>query len=88
MHIQLFKATCTINYNLSHKQNELSAHWSKSFFSVFCRFTEMLAEIENRLFVGGPDKKGKNPMYCLNSLESRVFRCAVEFIVVSLAYKS
>lgn len=53
-------------------------------FSVFYCFTEMLAEIENRLFVGGPDKKGNNPVYCLNSLDSRFFRCAVEIIVCFL----
>ncbi|MEQ2279954.1 hypothetical protein AMECASPLE_014606 [Ameca splendens] len=35
--------------------------------------TEMLAEVENRLFVGGSDKKGKNPVYCLNSLDSNFF---------------
>ncbi|MEQ2195346.1 hypothetical protein XENOCAPTIV_011290, partial [Xenoophorus captivus] len=35
--------------------------------------TEMLAEVENRLFVGGSDKKGKNPYICLNSLDSNFF---------------
>lgn len=48
----------------------------------------MLAEIENRLFVGGTDKKGKNPMYCLNSLDSKLFRCTVKFIVYQLKYDS
>ncbi|XP_051794334.1 uncharacterized protein LOC110972585 isoform X2 [Acanthochromis polyacanthus] len=47
--------------------------------------TEMLAEIENRLFVGRPDKKGKNPVYCLNSLDSRFFRSAGEVMATSLA---
>ncbi|XP_075888901.1 uncharacterized protein LOC142892574 [Nelusetta ayraudi] len=47
--------------------------------------TEMLAEIENRPFVGGPDKKGKNPLYCLNSLDSRFFRSAGEVMAASLA---
>ncbi|XP_049916271.1 uncharacterized protein LOC126399950 [Epinephelus moara] len=47
--------------------------------------TEMLAEIENRLFVGGPDKKGKNPVYCLNSLDSNYFRSAGEVMAASLA---
>ncbi|CAL8242069.1 unnamed protein product [Merluccius merluccius] len=47
--------------------------------------TEMLAEIENRLFVGGSDKKGKNPAYCLNSLDSNYFRSAGEVMAASLA---
>ncbi|XP_063757666.1 uncharacterized protein LOC134876585 [Eleginops maclovinus] len=47
--------------------------------------TEMVAEIENRLFVGGPDKKGKNPVYCLNSLDSNYFRSAGEVMAASLA---
>ncbi|XP_073319588.1 G2/M phase-specific E3 ubiquitin-protein ligase-like [Pagrus major] len=47
--------------------------------------TEMLAEIENRLFVGGSDKKGKNPVYCLNSLDSNYFRSAGEVMAASLA---
>lgn len=45
----------------------------------------MLAEIENRLFVGAPDKKGKSPLYCLNSLDSNYFRCVVKFIVFSFS---
>ncbi|CAL9706629.1 unnamed protein product [Knipowitschia caucasica] len=36
--------------------------------------TEMIAEIEKRLFVGGVDKKGKNPVYCLGSLDKNYFR--------------
>lgn len=32
--------------------------------SVFFCFTEMFAEIENRLFVGGPDKK-KGRIKCI-----------------------
>ncbi|XP_049459420.1 uncharacterized protein LOC125905490 isoform X2 [Epinephelus fuscoguttatus] len=45
----------------------------------------MLAEIENRLFVGGPDKIEKNPVYCLNSLDSNYFRSAGEVMAASLA---
>nr|XP_057911661.1 uncharacterized protein LOC131106520 [Doryrhamphus excisus]XP_057917181.1 uncharacterized protein LOC131109313 [Doryrhamphus excisus] len=47
--------------------------------------TEMLAEIENRLFIEGSDKKGKNPVYCLNSLDSNYFRGAGEIMAASLA---
>ncbi|XP_031166241.1 uncharacterized protein LOC116057789 [Sander lucioperca] len=47
--------------------------------------TEMLVEIEKRLFVEGPDKKGKNPVYCLNSLDCNYFRTAGEVIAASLA---
>ncbi|XP_030591233.1 uncharacterized protein LOC115784225 isoform X2 [Archocentrus centrarchus] len=47
--------------------------------------TEMLAEVENRLFVGGSDKKGKNPVYCLNSLDSNFFRSVGEIMAASLA---
>nr|XP_057922723.1 G2/M phase-specific E3 ubiquitin-protein ligase-like [Doryrhamphus excisus] len=46
---------------------------------------EMLAEIENRLFIEGSDKKGKNPVYCLNSLDSNYFRGAGEIMAASLA---
>ncbi|XP_057204612.1 uncharacterized protein LOC130563200 isoform X2 [Triplophysa rosa] len=31
--------------------------------------TEMIAVIETRLFISGVDKRGKNPVYCLNSLD-------------------
>ncbi|KAK0132138.1 putative nuclease HARBI1 [Merluccius polli] len=44
----------------------------------------MLAEIENRLFVGGSDKKRKNPVYT-NSLDSNYFRSAGEVMAASLA---
>uniref|UniRef100_A0A1A7YVL2 HECT domain-containing protein n=1 Tax=Iconisemion striatum TaxID=60296 RepID=A0A1A7YVL2_9TELE len=47
--------------------------------------TEMLAEVENRLFVGGSDKKGKNPVYCLSSLDSNYFRIVGEIMAASLA---
>ncbi|XP_041864788.1 G2/M phase-specific E3 ubiquitin-protein ligase-like [Melanotaenia boesemani] len=47
--------------------------------------TEMLAEVENRLFAGGSDKKGKNPVYCLNSLNSNYFRSVGEMMAASLA---
>ncbi|XP_026083507.1 uncharacterized protein LOC113059315 isoform X1 [Carassius auratus] len=47
--------------------------------------TEMLVEIEKRLFVEGPDKKGKNPVYCLNSLDCNYFRTAGEVMAASLA---
>ncbi|MED6270813.1 hypothetical protein CHARACLAT_014065 [Characodon lateralis] len=46
---------------------------------------EMLAEVENRLFVGGSDKKGKNPVYCLNSLDSNFFGSVGEIMAASLA---
>ncbi|MGL4765051.1 MAG: hypothetical protein ACRC2N_08515 [Aeromonas sp.] len=36
----------------------------------------MIAEIETRLFINGVDKKGKNPVYCLNSLDRNYFRYA------------
>ncbi|MED6234231.1 hypothetical protein ATANTOWER_025004 [Ataeniobius toweri] len=36
--------------------------------------TEMIAEIEKKLFVGSADKKSKNPLYCLNSLDNSYFR--------------
>ncbi|KAG5275590.1 hypothetical protein AALO_G00122090 [Alosa alosa] len=48
-------------------------------------FTEMIAEIENKLFVGGADKKGKNPLYCLSSLDQNHFRTAGEMMVASVA---
>lgn len=41
----------------------------------------MLVEIEKRLFVEGPDKKGKNPVYCLNSLDCNYFRCVIKFFL-------
>ncbi|XP_056599036.1 uncharacterized protein LOC130417481 [Triplophysa dalaica] len=47
--------------------------------------TEMIAEIETRLFIAGVDKKGKNPVYCLNSLDRNYFRSAGEIMTVSLA---
>lgn len=47
--------------------------------------TEMIAEIETRLFIAGVDKKGKNPVYCLNSLDRNYFRSAGEIMAVSLA---
>ncbi|ROI15248.1 hypothetical protein DPX16_1401 [Anabarilius grahami] len=36
--------------------------------------TEMLAEIERRLFICGADKRGKNPLYCVNSVDQNYFR--------------
>ncbi|KAM4594063.1 uncharacterized protein V3H82_025842 isoform 1-T1 [Fundulus diaphanus] len=47
--------------------------------------TEMVSEIENKLFVGGADKKGKNPLYCLNSLDTNYFRTAGEVMGASMA---
>uniref|UniRef100_A0AAV2KK99 HECT domain-containing protein n=1 Tax=Knipowitschia caucasica TaxID=637954 RepID=A0AAV2KK99_KNICA len=47
--------------------------------------TEMIAEIEKRLFVGGVDKKGKNPVYCLGSLDKNYFRAAGEIMAASIA---
>ncbi|XP_076836651.1 uncharacterized protein LOC143482236 isoform X2 [Brachyhypopomus gauderio] len=47
--------------------------------------TEMLAEIERKLFVCSADKKGKNPLYCLNSLDQNYFRSAGEIMAASLA---
>ncbi|MEQ2245717.1 hypothetical protein ILYODFUR_030817 [Ilyodon furcidens] len=47
--------------------------------------TEMLAEVENRLFVGGSDKKGKNLVYSLNSLDSNFFWSVGEIMAASLA---
>uniref|UniRef100_A0A672K884 HECT domain-containing protein n=1 Tax=Sinocyclocheilus grahami TaxID=75366 RepID=A0A672K884_SINGR len=47
--------------------------------------TEMIAEIETRLFIDGVDNKGKNPVYCLNSLDRNYFRSAGEIMAVSLA---
>ncbi|MEQ2242430.1 hypothetical protein ILYODFUR_035788 [Ilyodon furcidens] len=45
----------------------------------------MMAEIEKKLFVGNADKKGKNPLYCLNSLDNNYFRTAGEVMAVSIA---
>lgn len=42
----------------------------------------MLVEIEKILFVEGPDKKGKNPVYCLNSLDCNYFRCVIKFFLL------
>ncbi|XP_042609898.1 uncharacterized protein LOC109078860 [Cyprinus carpio] len=36
-------------------------------------------------FLTGPDKKGKNPIYCLNSLDCNYFRTAGEVMTASLA---
>ncbi|XP_026107504.1 G2/M phase-specific E3 ubiquitin-protein ligase-like isoform X2 [Carassius auratus] len=36
-------------------------------------------------FLTGPDKKGKNPVYCLNSLDCNYFRTAGEVMAASLA---
>ncbi|KAL7853512.1 hypothetical protein AOLI_G00203560 [Acnodon oligacanthus] len=47
--------------------------------------TDMLAEIERKLFVCSADKKGKNPLYCLNSLDQIYFRSAGEIMATSLA---
>ncbi|XP_048878488.1 uncharacterized protein zgc:112970 isoform X2 [Brienomyrus brachyistius] len=47
--------------------------------------TEMLSEIERKLFVCNGDGKGKNPVYCLNSLDQKYFRVAGEIMSVSLA---
>ncbi|KAG7333162.1 hypothetical protein KOW79_003297 [Hemibagrus wyckioides] len=47
--------------------------------------TEMLAEIEKKLYLGSTDKKGKNPLYCLNSLDHNYFRSAGEVIAASMA---
>uniref|UniRef100_A0A672KXG5 HECT domain-containing protein n=1 Tax=Sinocyclocheilus grahami TaxID=75366 RepID=A0A672KXG5_SINGR len=47
--------------------------------------TEMIAEIETRLFIDGVDNKGKNPVYCLNSVDRNYFRSAGEIMAVSLA---
>ncbi|GAA6066621.1 uncharacterized protein LOC118471169, partial [Tachysurus ichikawai] len=45
--------------------------------------TEMIAEIETRLFIDGVDKKGKNPVYCLNSLDRKYFRSEREIMAVT-----
>ncbi|XP_058240290.1 uncharacterized protein LOC131349006 isoform X1 [Hemibagrus wyckioides] len=47
--------------------------------------TEMLAEIEKKLFLGSTDKKGKNLLYCLNRLDHNYFRTAGEVIAASMA---
>ncbi|KAF4114045.1 hypothetical protein G5714_004268 [Onychostoma macrolepis] len=49
------------------------------------QWQQMIAEIETRLFIAGVDKKGKNPVYCLNSLDRNYFRSAGEIMAVSLA---
>ncbi|KAI7810992.1 hypothetical protein IRJ41_009060 [Triplophysa rosa] len=43
--------------------------------------TEMISVIETRLFISGVDKRGENPVYCLNSLD----RNYSEIMAVSLA---
>lgn len=35
----------------------------------------MVAEIENRLFMGDMDKNGKNPRCCIDHLDQNYFRC-------------
>ncbi|XP_049447498.1 uncharacterized protein LOC125897975 [Epinephelus fuscoguttatus] len=47
--------------------------------------TEMVAGIEQKLFTGSPDNKGKNPLYCLNSLDNNYFRTAGELMAGSMA---
>ncbi|KAF6724267.1 hypothetical protein FQA47_003738, partial [Oryzias melastigma] len=45
----------------------------------------MVAEIENRLFMGDMDKNGKNPRYCIDHLDQNYFRCAGEILAAIIA---
>uniref|UniRef100_A0A667ZG40 HECT domain-containing protein n=1 Tax=Myripristis murdjan TaxID=586833 RepID=A0A667ZG40_9TELE len=47
--------------------------------------TEMVAGIEKKLFTGSTDNKGKNPLYCLSSLDNNYFRTAGEIMAASMA---
>ncbi|KAK0133136.1 G2/M phase-specific E3 ubiquitin-protein ligase [Merluccius polli] len=47
--------------------------------------TEMIAGIESKLFIGSDVGKGKNPLYCLNSLDKNYFRTAGEVMAASMA---
>ncbi|MEQ2257784.1 hypothetical protein ILYODFUR_038341 [Ilyodon furcidens] len=70
----------TMEYALQIKKAMLAFQVHKSVL-----FKEMIAEIEKKLFVGSADKKGKNPLYCLNSLDNSYFRTAGEVMAVSIA---
>lgn len=62
-----------MKYVLYFKADILSG---QIFKCCICCCLEMIAEIETRLFIDGVDKKGKNTVYCLNSLDRNYFRYA------------